>query len=137
MDFIVQGKVVSLDDEDFYISNIDTWWLTSDKNHVYTTVNRQTVLLHRVVMNVNDPTIHVHHRDENGLNNRKINLQIMTKKEHDALLSSKAQSNSKSGIVGVYFDNGRGLWRAQIGRKVLGRFSTKEAAIKAREGAIR
>lgn len=136
MDFIVQGKIVSVDNEDGYLSMSHTWWLSEDQNHVYTTVNRRTIFIHRIIMNLTDPSIQVHHKDDNGLNNCKSNLEVMTKKEHDALLSKKAQINSRSGVVGVHFDKSRNRWRAQIGKKTLGSFSTMDAAIKARQRAV-
>lgn len=134
MKHIIQNKIVVVDDEDDYLFYVHTWWITPG-NHVYTTVNAQTILLHRVIAKQIDPNIQVHHMDNNGLNNQKSNFEIMTKKEHDALLSQIAQSNSKSGNVGVYFDKSRNRWRAQIRKKVLGSFRTKEEAIQAREKA--
>lgn len=46
------------------------------------TIGQESVFMSRFIMGVEDPEIDVHHKDRNTVNNRKHNLQVMTKREH-------------------------------------------------------
>ncbi len=50
-----------------------TKWYATAK--VWTDGRVQTVLMHRLVLGLTDPAIEAHHRDNDGLNNRRKNLQ--------------------------------------------------------------
>lgn len=50
------------------------WW-KSDKR-------LQTVMFHRLILREPDPEFDVHHKDNDGLNNRRSNLELLTHKEN-------------------------------------------------------
>lgn len=78
----------------------------------------------------------VNHKDGNILNNDLSNLEFCTASEN--IHRSKISKANISGFKGVCYCNSRKKWIATIGingRTVnLGRFSTKEEAVKVREG---
>ena len=60
----------------------------------YTIVNSQTVYVHRLLAEkVLGRKLHadeiVHHRDENGLNNREINLEVMYARDHNHIQNGR------------------------------------------------
>jgi len=52
---------------------------------VYDVNKRRYVAEHRVIMKVDDHSLHVHHRNGNRADNRKGNLQVLTVSEHMTL----------------------------------------------------
>ncbi len=79
----------------------------------------------------------IDHIDGNKKNNKIENLRAVTKSQNSQ--NSKLQSNNISGIRGVHFNNERQKWVATIYKnkklKSLGRYTTKQDAIKARKRA--
>lgn len=74
----------------------------------------------------------VDHRNENGLDCRRMNLRPATQQEN--LANRGAQRNSKTGIKGVSFDSKRKTWCASVkagSTRRQGRFPTKESAVEA------
>lgn len=73
------------------------------------------------------------HKNSTGLDNRKTNLRACTGAQNAA--NRAVQSNSKSGIKGVWFDKSRDKWVAAIGFEgktlPLGRFRTADEAQRA------
>lgn len=86
------------------------------------------VMMHRAILEIDDPSIPVDHRDGDGLNNRRVNLRPCTTSENAR--NRGAQKNSVSGIKGVSKLGHK--WRAEIcvaGRKRhLGLFNTPDDA---------
>ena len=77
----------------------------------------------------------VDHKDRNPSNNRINNLRKAgySLNAHNSAL----RVDNTTGSKGMYFDHRLNKWCARIGRKYLGSFSTKEAAITARKEAER
>jgi len=77
------------------------------------------------------------HVDRNPLNNCCTNLRSVTRQLN--LRNRAVQKNSSSGVRGVFFHSRDKYWTAsiRIDRKLkwLGKFSTKEEAVRAREDA--
>lgn len=71
------------------------------------------------------------HDDRDRDNNRIKNLVETTHSKN--CRNRKLPSNNSSGKVGVHYWEQGGLWRATIGPKVIGLYTTKEQAIIARE----
>lgn len=72
----------------------------------------------------------VDHRNCNGLDNRKENLRICTNQQNN--MNKVSYRNSSSKYKGVYKDNERGGWAAQITidgkKKFIGRYKIEEDA---------
>lgn len=76
------------------------------------------------------PDHHIDHINEDKSDNSLENLRVANRYENAQ--NRGAQVNNTSGLKGVWFDNGRGCWRATIrafGRKYeLGYYASKELA---------
>ena len=84
------------------------------------------ITLHRLLMRPPPGTV-VHHKNNNGLDNRRANLEVTTQRQN-ALYAFDGRE------VGVHFHKQTGKWRAQLrgpdGKFVsLGMHSTREAAV--------
>lgn len=90
-------------------------------------------LLHRFILNQDDPAMFVDHINGNGLDNRKANLRPCSNAENQQNRAGAA-SNSKSGVWGVSLDKG-GRWRADCRvngvSNYLGLYDTIELAAEA------
>ncbi|AGN51638.1 HNH endonuclease [Vibrio phage eugene 12A10] len=111
------------------------WMIHNDDRNFYVREGSgERRFLHRVLTNCPE-RMFVDHINGNGLDNRKINLRVVTKAENNR--NTKLHCNNTSGKSGVYLRPETGKWRAKIGHdgKVisLGEFETKDAAILARE----
>lgn len=104
----------------------------------YAATGHDSELMHHFILNVCDFTEYeVHHKNENRLDNRKKNLELLTRAEH--LITRGKQQNNSSGFKGVYWKktsgNRKGSWVAQIGyrgeRVHIGRFKSAEEAARA------
>jgi hypothetical protein len=67
------------------------------KTYARTKVGSRSVLMHRLLLDVNDPQVFVDHRDGDGLNNARDNIRIATPAQN----RWNAASRSKSGFRGV------------------------------------
>lgn len=87
------------------------------------------VRMHRIIMGVTDAHILVDHINGDGLDNRRSNLRICTKRQNAC--NQKLSSANKSGYKGVHLSR-HGNWYACIkshGKtKKLGTYASKEAA---------
>jgi len=95
----------------------------------------KTVYLHRWLLHIEDPNVHVDHRDNNPLNNMRSNLRKGTRQENlqrRRLVVDPSRKN-KSGVPNVC--RNRSKWQVVVARKYLGRFSDLEDAKKAAEKA--
>lgn len=83
------------------------------------------------------PPKQVDHEDRNPSNNAWGNLRLATNKQN--MENTCVRSGSKSGVVGVSWDSGKGRWHAQIGHNGevvhLGHYVELEPAIAARKAA--
>lgn len=98
-------------------------WFFSGHGYV---VNSEYVKLHRFITNC-PKSMEVDHINHNKLDNRKSNLRICTHKQNCM--------NVSDNVKGIHYDKSRNKWMAYIKGKNLGRFDTKEEAIKVRKQA--
>ena len=143
---LTRGQVAIVDAEDFEWLSQYKWfvsWREDARNYYANTYTDEIVSygrkiesMHRLIMKAKKGEI-VDHINGNGLDNRKENLRIVTKRENS--INSKIQSNNTSGVKGVALDKSRGKWIVQImidkKSKNLGRFDTFEEAVKVRKDA--
>jgi hypothetical protein len=81
---LTKGKVALVDDEDYIELSKYKWGLyTSSKNLFYATRHdgQKTIAMHRAIMNT-PAGMETDHINGNGLDNRKENLRIVTRREN-------------------------------------------------------
>ncbi len=136
---LVDGQSAFIDSEDFTRVAERDWYVSAGG---YAVTGHDGVKMHHYVLpQFSTATHEVHHKNEDKLDNRKQNLEVLTFRDHIVLRG--AQSNNTSGYKGVYWKapsgNRKGSWVAQLGRTEngkktrvhLGRFTTAEAAARA------
>ena len=101
----------------------------------YAVNSRKGLSLHRYILGLTDNTMLVKHKNGNTLDNRRENLEIITKSESRIRSRKKSTSVNKSKFRGVWHDSRRKdsakAWRVNIGNKYVGSFATEEEAAKA------
>ena len=105
---LANGKYVLIDEEDYERANQYNWYLQS-KKYASTRINSTVVLMHRFILGVTDPNIHVDHIFHNTLDNRKSQLRICTRSQNQM---NRAPHLNK--FKGVYWIKARKKWRAEI-----------------------
>lgn len=149
---LTQGKFAIIDDEDFERVSKYKWFyhLGYAKHGVYDYKKKNNIhlLLHRFILQVNDPLVSIDHKDRNGLDNRKQNLRICTQSQNNMNRMVK-NTNGYKGLkyLKTCSKNGKQYLRKKpyqavihvSGKKIsLGYFSSAEDAARAyNEGAKR
>ena len=135
---LTQGRVALIDQEDLELVSRYRWrlstpnkWRQYAQAHIRRPDGRQAeVRMHRLILGLTDPSVHVDHINGDGLDNRRANLRHCSPSENHR--NRGRQVNNTSGLKGVYWQKDRGKWKAQIqvNRKnhYLGRFTTAEEA---------
>ena len=124
-DFSPSGKfLIDLDDLEEVLKHKWRFW-----NKSYYTGNFNPTTIHRFLMNPQKDEV-VDHINGNPQDNRRKNLRITTQQKN--LINKEILSNNKTGIAGVWWDNNRKKWCAEIkmdGIKCyLGRYNEKADA---------
>jgi hypothetical protein len=135
---LTQGKFALVDDEDFdylnqwnwYVKKVGNIWYAERAITIYN-LNRKRrqvkISMHRLIMN-NPYLMVIDHKNHDGLDNRRLNLRVVTSRENSLNLRKK----NKHGYPGI---NKKGnSYQASIHknkkRVALGSFKTPEAAYK-------
>jgi hypothetical protein len=96
-------------------------------------VHSPSLFLHRFILGINDPTIQVDHKDNDGLNCQRRNMRKATHMQNGR--NRRCSRNNTSGATGVYWRKDRRRWYAQIEvddkRVYLGYFTDKLDAVQA------
>lgn len=124
----LSNKSFALVDDELYDQlNIYTW--TFDGLYAVTTSNGMRFRMHEIILG-RDSSKEIDHKDQNKLNNQKVNLRHATRSQSNA--NKQKQSNNTSGLKGVSFVKHTGRWLAYISkdgkRYSLGQFDSKEMA---------
>ena len=138
MEIVLNSKgedyTLLIDEEDFHKVSKHTWCILHDKSNIkycQTPINidgkKTTLKLHRFLMNLeNGDKRVINHKDGNGLNNMKSNLEIC-----DNMYNSQS-INTKKNFGCITIDNDRNKkYRAQVSinqKKYQKRFYSKEEA---------
>lgn len=108
-------------------------WYEHNLGYVGTCIGRETLLLHRLIMNPSKDQV-VDHISHDKLDNRKCNLRVCTQAENRR--NNSIYSNNTSGYTGVFFNTQKNKWQSVIkinGKTIhLGFYILKEDAIEAR-----
>lgn len=145
-DFIINDGIVTMythKGEPFLIDEIDldkirnsSWCFNKSGHYLVANINHKIVRLHRLIMDVDNPTIVVDHINGDTTDNRRCNLRI-TSQKHNAR-NVRASKNNVTNYPGVS-KNPSGKYRARItvNRKqiILGTFDTLDEAIQVRKKA--
>src|SRR5579885_889548 len=115
-------------------------WKIANNGYVSTSIvtkGNKTVTLnmHRLIMNHNGKVpanMDIDHINNNKLDNQKENLQILSKSEN---IQKSKKPKSKTGHIGIYFDEQRNKYRVNFKNKYIGRFDSLEEAVNARKQA--
>jgi hypothetical protein len=98
---LTQGKFAIIDPEDFETLNQIKWYAKKDEYNFYAEHKdtKKTISMHRMIMK---PQAHlvVHHKNHNGLDNRKTNLKVVTRAENN-LSNRQGFNRGKSRYKGV------------------------------------
>lgn len=116
------GRVALVDDEDYDLVMQYRWHVvgkpptaTTRGSGPYAQANcrdradRSTILMHDLIMG----TVGIDHEDHDGLNNQRHNLRPATNAQNGA--NQRPQRAARSQYKGVYWDNEKRKWYAQIG----------------------
>ena len=112
---LTRGKFALVDDEDFEYLNQWKWHLlkTQDNNlYALTVIKGKYIYMHRLIMKVNGKNNYIDHKNTDSLDNRKINLRLVTNQLNQA--NSKIPKNNTSGCKGVDWFKPRKKWRARL-----------------------
>lgn len=129
-------------DKEDYDKIKNFYWWYDNVGYVQTLIGHKHVRLHRLIMNITDPSIIVDHikhpfGNQHKVDNRKSNLRLVTKSQNN--INRHKRKNNKSGVVGVYWSKTKQRWKAEIqvnkNSISLGSFIDKNDAIKARQEA--
>jgi hypothetical protein len=99
---------------------------------------QSTLFLHRFILDA-PPGLEVDHKNRNGLDNRRQNLRLATKKQNAQ--NRALNRNSVSGVHGVHWSKNERKWKSSInvdGTRVhLGYFKDIDDAVRAYDAAAR
>lgn len=98
----IGGKYFAKVDDEWYDYLMQWKWHVRTKHGIYAqrVENRNiTISMHRVIMGVTDPKLHVDHIDHDSLNNQKSNLRICTPSQNQ--MNRKKNKNGSSPYRGV------------------------------------
>lgn len=108
---MTNGGNTIIDDEDLE-KVIKYKWQKSSSGYATTCIkNGNTMLMHRLVLNVPKEKW-THHVNENKLDNRRVNLRICSPKQNHA--ARGITRHNTSGYKGVCWDKNRNKWMAYI-----------------------
>ena len=109
---LTKGYIALIDDQDS--------WITQYKWHVHigrygtpyamTWVKGKNLSMHRLLLDF--PTSEIDHINSNGLDNQRHNLRLATHTNN--CRNRKIQSNNSSGFKGIFWDNAKKRWRAEL-----------------------
>lgn len=140
---LTQDKFALVSDKDYKYLSQWKWYALCNRGSYYAArkirvgKKQTTLYMHQALAERLGFKHRADHVNQNGLDNRRLNLRDATNKQNAE--NQKLRKNNTSGHKGVYWDKQKSKWRPRIchnGRKIsLGLFETLEDAIKARKEA--
>jgi len=113
---LTQGKIALIDDDDYEEISKYKWFANKRgktyyaiRNSTYENGKRYLIYMHSIIAGT-PKGMETDHMNGNGLDNRKENLRIVTKRTNQ---QNRHQEKS-SRYSGVYWDNQKMIWRAGI-----------------------
>lgn len=110
---------ILIDDEDFNLVKKYKWrenkrGKKSNTSYAETMINNKNQSVHRLILGITDSKVFVDHINHNGLDNRKINLRLVTHQQNIMNSSGYRKVDKSSKYRGVTFDKERKKWMAKI-----------------------
>ena len=109
------------------------YWYSNHDGYMCSSENKKEIIMHRLIMDENNPEMQVDHFNRNKKDNRKENLKSVTPQHNN--WNRGMNQNNKSGVTGVRWNKEAQKWVAYIMCKHLGTFNSFEDAVKARKRA--
>lgn len=115
---LTQNRTSIINTSDINLIVIYKWcaWFNKSSKSYYAKSNignHKVVSLHRFLLGVTDPKLHVDHINGNTLDNRRSNLRICTAAENTKN-HTKPHPRNKSGFRGVCWSKDKLKWKAYI-----------------------
>jgi hypothetical protein len=142
---LTQGQVALIDDEDAHLAEFN-WFAEKREKTYYASRNKPkkgkknlgVIRMHQAILAA-PAGFEADHINGNGLDNRRCNLRVVTKRQNQR--NKSVARTSRSGYKGVSWHKRTGRWRADIklesGQKWLGVYATPEEAARAYDRAAR
>lgn len=141
---LTQGKIALVDEDDFEYLNSFKWYYNNGYavRAIYNNNNKKSLeRMHRSIMNINSEYLknQIDHINLNKLDNRKVNLRVVTLQQNS--FNRKSHTNSSSKYKGVSWLKRDKKWNSSICKDgksyYLGRFINEiDAAKKYNDKAI-
>ena len=109
------------------------YWYSNRDGYMCRRENKKEIIMHRLIIDENDPEMQVDHFNRNKKDNRKENLKSVTPQHNN--WNRGMNQNNKSGVTGVRWNKEAQKWVAYIMCKHLGTFNSFEDAVEARKRA--
>jgi hypothetical protein len=127
---LTQGKFAIIDDEDFEEISKYKWFALHQRNTWYarrSISKKNKESMHRFILKP-ELDLEVDHINGNGLDNRRSNIRIVTRRQN----AQNKHILKRSPLLGVSLDSRCGLWQSKIcihGKSTfLGSYGTQEEA---------
>ena len=113
---LTQGKVALVDDSDYEYLSQFKWYSSSHgyamrNGKMVNRVREKRISMHREILGVTDPNIHVDHINFDILDNRKSNLRICSNSENSKHRKVTGLGTSK--FKGVCWYKANSIWHAR------------------------
>lgn len=108
------GEVALIDEADHQLVRMHFWHHRDGyaaSNVINPDGTRTTMRMHRFLLGLTDPKVHIDHINGNGLDNRRSNLRVATPSQNSA--NRRKIANATSPYKGVYWQKNR-RWRAVL-----------------------
>lgn len=117
---LTQGKFAMVDDADYDEISKHNWYTHGSRHTFYayrktsgSRANRKSLIMHRVLLGVTDSTIHIDHRDGNGLNNQRSNIRVATASQN---MANRRKIGGVSKHLGVYYNKVAKKWASAVSK---------------------
>lgn len=97
---------------------------------------QRSIRMHREVLNALSDPREVDHRNRNRLDNRKMNLRLVTRAQNIQNRTPIPDDQPQSGVRGVRWDPKQMRWAAFLGRRRIGSFESIDEAVDAISAAL-
>ena len=126
-----QGLFTLVDEEDYVFLNQVKWSASYHRRTKrWVASNSKLTLLHRYLLGITDPLVVVKHKNGNTLDNRRENLEVISKRESRIRSKKKKGTNKYRGVTFEKTIIKGNKWRVDIGNICVGTYATeKEAAL--------